>query len=119
MQPVADDEARVVVHESDEVTSPILTLEDKRKQVGLPEGIGRGTFEAGLALGMGPGLDLLHAVAGFVQDLGNGRGTGRQGWAAQQHVADALAAPVRIGLLEHQDGALGQFRELAAAFAAA
>src|SRR5262249_2348099 len=46
-------------------------------------------------------------VAGLVQDAGHSPGTGGQGRAAEQRVADALAAPVGGGLLEHQDGAAG------------
>jgi hypothetical protein len=49
-----------------------------------------------------------------VQDAGDGAGAGRQGRAAGQEVADLLAAPGRVGLLEHEDGAPGQLGQAAA-----
>ena len=109
VQAVADDEAAVVVHEGDQVDPPVLPLEDEREQVGLPQLIRAGPLEAS-----GPCRDAAASatssqlVAGLVQHPGHGRGAGGQGRAAQQHVADALAAPVRVGLLEHEDGAPGQ-----------
>ena len=46
-------------------------------------------------------------VARLVQHPRHRRGTGRQRRPAQEHVADPLAAPVRVRLLEHQDRPLG------------
>ena len=62
---------------------------------------------------MRTGGHLLQLVARLVQHPGHGRRAGRQGRAAEQHVADPLAAPVGIGLLEHQDRPLGQLRQAA------
>jgi hypothetical protein len=39
--------------------------------------------------------------------------------AAQEHGADAFAAPVGVVLLEHEDGPAGEFRKAAAALATA
>src|SRR5438132_8761084 len=63
---------------------------------------------------MRPGGYLFQLIAGLVQHRGHGTGAGRQGGAAQQHVADALAAPGGVALLEQQDGAPGQVRQPAA-----
>jgi hypothetical protein len=107
VQAVADDEAAVIIHEGDQVDAAILAFEDEGEQVGLPELVGAGAFETADLVGMGPGRDLFELVAGLVQGVGDGRGAGGQCRSAQQHVADALAAPGRIGFLEHEDGPLG------------
>ena len=56
----------------------------------------------------------LQLVAGLLQHPGHRRRAGRQRRAAHQHITDPLAAPIRIRLLEHQDGPLGQIGQLAA-----
>ena len=61
---------------------------------------------------------LFHLVARLVQDPRHGRRRGRQGRPAEQHVADPLAAPLGIGLLEHEDRPLGQLMHAAALGAA-
>jgi hypothetical protein len=68
---------------------------------------------------MRTGGDLLQLVARLMQHAGHGTGAGRQGRFPAQHVADLLAAPGGIGLLEQEDGALGQVGQLAAARPAA
>jgi hypothetical protein len=60
------------------------------------------------------GGDLFHLIAGFVQDAGDGSRAGGQRGAARQHIADALATPVGIGLFEHEDGAPGEVGQTAA-----
>ena len=95
-------------------TPPVLPLEHEREQVGLPELVGPGPLEVPHLVGMRAGGHLFQLVAGLVQHPGHGRGAGRQRRAAQQHVADPLAAPLGIGLLEHEDRALGQLRQAAA-----
>jgi hypothetical protein len=110
VQPVAGDEAAVVVEEGDQVDATVLPLEHKGKQVGLPELIGPRPLEAA-----GGGIvtqvvgEVVGARAGVVQDAGDGGGAGRQGGAALEQIADTLAAPVGVGLLEQQGGAAGQF----------
>ena len=118
VQAVPDNEAAVVVHERHQINPPILPLEDKRKQVGLPQLIGFGPLEVADLVRMRPAGHLLHLIAGFVQHPRHRRGTGGQGRAAYQHVADALAAPLRVGLLQHENGAFGQFRQARAGRAA-
>ena len=46
-----------------------------------------------------------------MQHAGHGCRTGRQSRSAEQHVADPLAAPFGMGLLEHQDRAFGELRQ--------
>ena len=60
------------------------------------------------------GGDFFHLVARLVQHAGDGPRRGRQGRTAEQHVADPLAAPLRVGLLEHEDRPLGQLVHAAA-----
>ncbi len=114
VQAVARDESAVVIHERDEVDTPVLTLEDEREQVGLPELVGRGAFEVTHLVRVRMGRHFLEHVTGLVQDRGDRTGAGWQGGTTQQHVADLLATPVRVGLLEHQDAALGQVGQPAA-----
>ena len=42
----------------------------------------------------------------------------KQGLAAEQHVADPLATPLGVGLLEHENRPLGQLMDAAALGAA-
>jgi hypothetical protein len=111
MQAIAGDEATVIVHERHQVDPAVLPLQGKGKQVGLPQLIGRGAFEGADFVRMRPGRDFLVGQPRFTQDRGHGGGAGRQGWTTHEHVADALTAPVRIGLFEHQNRALGQLRQ--------
>src|SRR5262245_33061870 len=113
MQTVAHDEPAVVVQEADQIEPPILPLEDEGKQVGLPELVGPSPLEA-LHLrsvrARGPRFGL---IARFVQHPGYGGRTGTQRRSPQQLVAQTLAAPVRMQLLEHYYRALGDLRQLA------
>ena len=118
MQPVAGDEPAVVVHEGHQVDAAVLPLEHEREQVGLPELVGRGPLELADLVGMRTGGHLFHLVARLVQHPRHGRRRGRQRRTAHQHVADPLAAPLGIRLLEHEDRPLGQFRHAAALGAA-
>jgi hypothetical protein len=115
VQAEAGNEATVVVQEGDQRDAAILLLQDEREQVGLPQLIGRGPLEARDRWGVWRvrGHVLQH-VAGLAEDAGHGGGAGGQGQAAQQQVADLLAAPVGVRLLHQQDGALGQLRQFAA-----
>src|SRR5262249_53764682 len=70
-------------------------------------------------VGMGPGGDFFQFVAGFVQDASDGRSTGRQRGSALEHVADALATPGGVGLLEHEDCAPRHFGQATPRWAAA
>src|SRR5208282_163876 len=63
------------------------------EQISLPQLIGRGPLEAADLVRVRPRRHLLQLVAGLVQHPRHGAGAGRQGRAACQHVADALAAP--------------------------
>ena len=119
MQAVANNETTVIVHEGDQVDAAILPLEDKGKQVGLPELIGLGAFEVTDLVGVGAGGRLFEFIAGLMQHPGDRRGAGGEGRTTPEHVADALAAPVGVRLLEHKDGAARQIGELAAASACA
>src|SRR6266702_3047231 len=114
VQAVARDESAVVIHERDEIDAPVLTLEHEREQIGLPELVGRGAFEVTHLVRVRMGRHFLEHVTGLVQDGGDRTGAGWQGGTTQQHVADLLATPVRVGLLEHQDAALGEVRQPAA-----
>lgn len=51
-------------------------------------------------------------VALLVEDLGHRGGTGWQCRSAQEHVRDALTAPVGVCLLEHEDRSSGDFGDL-------
>ena len=101
-------------YQRDQVNPPVLPLEHKRKQIGLPELIGLGPFERPHVVRVRPRRHLLQCIARLVQHPGHGRGARRQRRSPQEHVADPLTAPIRVRRLEHQDGALGQFRQLAA-----
>ena len=118
VDPVAGEESAVVVHEGHHVNPPVLPLQDEGEQIGLPKLVGRGPLELPLLIGMRMGGHLLHLVARLVQDPRHGPRRGRQGWPAEQHVADPLATPFRIGLLEHEDCPLGQLMHAAALGAA-
>jgi hypothetical protein len=111
MEAIADHEAAMIVQEGDQVDATILPLEDEGKEIGLPKLVGTGTLEAADPIGMRTGRDFFKLVTRFVEDPGHGLRAGGQGRPAEEHVADALAAPVGIGLFEHEDGALGQVIE--------
>jgi hypothetical protein len=114
VQPVADDEAAVVIQKGDQVDASVLPLEDEGEQVGLPELVGPGALEVADVVGMRPGGDFFQLIAGLMQDARHGGSAGRQGRTAQQQVTDLLATPVGVGLLEQQDGAYGQLGQAAA-----
>ena len=106
MQPVADDEPAVVVHERHQVDPAILPLENKRKQVGLPERIRAGAFEARLALRMGLGRRPL-PCGSRRRAAPWRRPTGLAGKAGPRNSMSLMRwqPQAGIGLLEHQDGA--------------
>jgi hypothetical protein len=95
-------------------SSLLKGLQDKGKQVGLPQLIGSGAFEAPHRRLVRPGGVLFQFVAGLVQDARDRRWTGRQGGTTRQHIADALTAPLGVVLLEHEDAAFGQIGQAAA-----
>ena len=76
--------------------------------------MGLGTLEPPHAIRVRMRALVHRLVARFVQHTGHGRSTGRQRGTTQQQVADPLAAPLRMLLLEHQDRPLGQLRQAAA-----
>ncbi len=120
MQAKAGQEPAVIVEKGNQVNAAILSLQNKREQIGLPELIGHGPLKAMIGWRVRPvRRHVVEDVAGLAQNTGHGGGTGGQGGATQEHVADLLAAPVGVGLLEQQNGALGQFGEFAAGGAAA
>ena len=119
VQPVADQEAAVIVHEGHQVDAAVLPLQDEGEQVGLPQLVGAGALEVANLVGMGASGGLLGLVAGLMQDAGDGLGAGGQGGAAQQQGADLLDAPVGVGLLHHEDGASGHLGQAAAGRGAA
>src|SRR5262249_61178598 len=102
------------VEEGVQVGAGGLRLQDGGHKSRLPQLGGRGAREVAGGRLVGPAGGLLQLVAGLVQDAGDGGGAGGQGGAAQEHVADALAAPVGVGLLQQEDGPFGQLGELAA-----
>ena len=113
MQTIADQKAAVIIHKSHQIQPAVLPLEHEREQIGLPQLIGPGTLEAPHLLRMRAGDALFQLVTGFVQHPGHRRRTGRQGWTAEQFIADPLAAPIQMQFLEHHDRALSHFRQLA------
>jgi hypothetical protein len=82
VQAVADDEAAVVVQKSHEVDPPILPFEDKREQISLPQLIGLGPLEAARVIGVRPGGDFFHLIAGLMEHARHRGRAGRPGRAA-------------------------------------
>ena len=113
MEAVRNNEAAVVVHERHQVDAPVLALEDEGKEVGLPQLVGPGPFEAADLVGMGAGRFVDRFVARVMQDPRHGRWAGRQRRPPRQHVADPLAPPFGMSLFEHQDGPLRHLGESA------
>ena len=108
VQTEADEEPAVVVEEGDQVDPPVLPLEHEGEQVGLPELVGPGPLEEADLVGMRSRGRFVQLVARLMQHAGDRWRTGRQRRATQKHLADALAPPVGMRLLEQEDGAFGE-----------
>ena len=98
----ADDEARIIIQESDEVG--VTATQPEREDVRLPHLVGRGPLEE-----TGPGEVALFGrhrrwhQLGLVQALTHGLGTGREEEDPAQNLGDALDAEGRVLLLERDD----------------
>jgi hypothetical protein len=101
VQAVADEKARVIVHESDQVDAAVLSLQDESEQIGLPQLVGPGPLEVPHRRGVRVGRRLLQFVAGLAQDAGDGLGAGGgPGPLQRQHAArNSNAAPVKFSAL--------------------
>ena len=104
LEPKTDEKTAVVVEEGDQIDPPVLAFEHEGEEVGLPELVGPSAFEAPRVVGVRPSGRLMELVTRLVQDACNGYGARRQSRAPEQHVADPLAPPVGLRLLERQNG---------------
>jgi len=96
------DVSRVIVNEADEVG--VLATQPEREDVGLPELVGRGTFEAAGRRRAARRVDLGLGEQGLRVELAAHRlSTDRQQAHAPEEVADLLDPEVRVAAL-HRDG---------------
>jgi hypothetical protein len=114
VQPIADDEAAVVVEECHQVHAPVLTLEHEGEEVRLPQLVGTRALEVLGLLRVRLARVRRGHVARLDQRAADRRGARREALRAQQHRRDAVLAPVGVLLLQQQDRALGRLREPAA-----
>src|SRR5262245_44911207 len=103
------------VEEGLQVLPAVLALEDEGEEVRLPELVRPGALEVPHRGVVRPGGGLLEPVALLPEDVGHRLGARRESGTAEEHVGDALAAPLGVRLLEHEYGAANQVGELRAA----
>jgi len=89
----------------------VLSLEDEAEEIRLPQLARLLALEASRLVAVRSRRDVLELVARLLQDAGDRLRTRRVALAAVQDVADPLAAPVGVRLLQEQDRSLGDVGE--------